>query len=213
MITRSLPPVYIALMNGLYDFFAAFEESNGQLWERQIGTLKNYGVNPGIARAGLQWLVEKDFLIKGTESTEEETWSYWELTPIGAEVIDDLVSKRNGSPASSASSPDHIPANLFMDLQELSAPVSEVGESLSEIASYVETNNEFELAADERAAVVTELRGLQSAIERGSIRTITLVNALRQNGVFQFLREKVPDKTIGALIGVVMGHIAKWLGW
>lgn len=213
MITHSLPPVYVALLNGLYDFFAASEESNGQLSEQQIGTLKNYGVNPGIARAGLQWLVEKDFLVRGIDSTGEETWSYWELTPIGAEVVDDLVSKRNGFPALSASSPDRIPANLFMDLRELSTPGGEIGESLSEIASYVETNNEFELAADERAAVVTELRGLQSAIERGSIRTITLVNALRQNGVFQFLKEKVPDKTIGALIGVVMGQIAKWLGW
>ena len=213
MIVHTLPPVYIALLTGLYDFFAAIEESNGQLFERQIGQIKNYGVNPGVARGGLQWLVDKDYLVKGTHITQEESLSYWEFSPIGVEVVADLASKRDRFLAVLASSPDRIPATSFMDLRDFSTSVSEVGESLSEIASYVETNNEFELPVDERASVVTELRGLQSTIERGSIRTITLANALQQNGIFQFLKEKVPDKTIGALIGVVMGHIAKWLGW
>lgn len=212
MIVHPIPPVYIALLTGLYDFFSASDGSNGRLLDSQIGMLKEHGVNPGIARAGLKWLVEKDFVQQGSDGDQYEIFYYWELTPIGAEVVDDLISKRENRVSSSINHSERIPINTFVDLKSCSDSADEVRETISKIAMYVETNNEFELPANERSAVVAELRGLQAAVEHKTVRAITLANALLQNGIFQFLKEKIPDKTVGALIGVVVGHIAKWLG-
>ncbi len=213
MMVHTIPPVYITLLIGLYDFFSASDQSNGRLLDSQIGMLKEHGVNPGIARAGLKWLIEKDFVQQGSDGDQYEIFYYWELTPIGAEVVDDLISKRENSVSSPIISSEHIPANTFVDLKSYFASVDEVRETISKIATYVETNNEFELPANERSAVAAELRGLKAAVGHESVRAITLANALLQKGIFQFLKEKIPDKTIGALIGVVVGHIAKWLGW
>ena len=212
-MVHTIPPVYITLLIGLYDFFSASDQSNGRLLDSQIGMLKEHGVNPGIARAGLKWLIEKDFVQQGSDGDQYEIFYYWELTPIGAEVVDDLISKRENSVSSPIISSEHIPANTFVDLKSYFASVDEVRETISKIATYVETNIEFELPANERSAVAAELRGLKAAVGHESVRAITLANALLQKGIFQFLKEKIPDKTIGALIGVVVGHIAKWLGW
>lgn len=213
MIVHPIPPVYITLLTGLYDFFSASDQSNGRLLDSQIGMLKEHGVNPGIARAGLKWLVEKDFVQQGSDGDQYETFCYWELTPIGAEIVDDLISKKNNLVSSPTNNSEKIFTEAFVDLKAQSESVSEVSESISTIVTYVETSNEFELPANERGAVATELRGLQASVERGSIRTVILVNALLQNGIFQFLKEKIPDKTVGALISAIVGHLAKWLGW
>ena len=213
MTTDSIPTVYATLLTGLYDFFTEFELSNGQLHEVDIKRLKNFCVNPGIARAGLHWLVEKDFLRQVHSGDPESFVVLWEFTPAGAEFTDVLVSKRNNISDPFAGSLDHVPAASFVDLEASFAPVSEVDEGISDIVRYVETNNEFQLPAEERDAVATELRSLQAAVQRGSIRTTVLANAIRQNGVFQFLKEKVPDKAVTALIGTIIGHIAKWLGF
>ena len=213
MIVHPIPPVYIKLLTGLYDFFSASDQSNGRLLDSQIGMLNEHGVNPGIARAGLKWLAEKDFVQQGSDGDQYEIFYYWELTPVGAEVIDDLISKRDNSVNSTVNNLEQIPTNAFVDLMSCSDSVDEVRENISKIVTYVETNNEFSLPTNERDAVAAELRGLQAAVENKSVRTITLANALLRNGVFQFLRERIPDKTVGALIGMVVSHVAKWLGW
>ena len=212
MSDPTIPKLYISLLVALHDFFEADEHGNGQLLQTQIGKLRNHGVNPGLARAGLDWLREKNLVYQGSEQHEDETWIFWAFTSLGAEIVHQVVDSAERQSSSLEAKLDLLDHDTFTDLRPLEPPVSEVTDNLTTLADYVSSNKKFDLPSEERAVALNELNVLQESLKGGIVRTATLVNAIKQNGVLNFLKEKIPDKTLNALIGVIVTHIAKWLG-
>lgn len=206
-----MPPIYRKLLIAVHDFFDATDQANGQLQENQIGNLRNHGINPGIARAGLQWLSDQSFLVKNEDSDQHSTWFFWEFTPKGAELVHDIISLLDDHEVSSVKTFDIAPNN-FLDLRPLKNSVDELSKALIQISYYIETNNELTLPSVERATVVIELRSLQTAVESGSVRSATLASYIAPSGILQFLKDKIPDKTIAALVTFAVNKIAHWLG-
>lgn len=213
MSDEPLPALYRTLLIAIYNYFEHSENANGQITEGQLRELRKYGANPGIARAGLQWLYDQDYLLKSTEGDQNETWSYWEFTHKGALAVDGLLSISERSDQANAIRLSSLDHDAVVDLSNNAASVEEVNANLEQIANYITTNNELEMESGDRAAVKVEIQNFQSAIKLQSVRTAVLVGAISNNGVLRFLKEKIPDKAVGALVSLVINSVAKWLGF
>jgi len=212
MPDEPIPRLYRSLLVSIYKYFEDEDTANGQITEGQLRYLKKYGANPGIARAGLQWLVEQEYLEKLKNTDQDESWLYWEFTHKGALTVDSLLSVEDISNEAAALRLNNTNADSIIDLSSDSTLVEKVNANLKQIAQYIATNNEFDMDASERAAVTAEINSFRTVLESKTIRAAVLINAIRTNGLLNFLREKIPDKAVGALVSVVISSIAKWLG-
>ena len=207
-----LSPIHMSLLIALYKEFDEATNTNGQFSEHDIVDLRRHNLNPGIARVALGGLVETGFLSKGVNSSTSEKWAYWEFTFKGAELVERLMLELGGTDDLLRKKSEEINGGDLTDLSNISEQVLEVKEQIKSVQRYIETNNELILTSEQRSAALLEVRGFQDLIDAKFARTAALANAITHNGIFKFLKEKVPDKIVGSLISTIISSIAKWLG-
>jgi hypothetical protein len=147
------------------------------------------------------------------DSNGFETW--WTLDPsVANEAFEmaeslGLIARYNSGIAPASDRFVHRDDNM----PEVVEAADDASRALDELATAVETANEFTVTSDDRLAVVREIRDFSDALRQPSIRASRLWGAIQSSSTLVWLKNEVASGTIRALATQAVVTILKLLGF
>lgn len=163
-----------------------------------------------LLRITLQSLIDHGLLSQRRDGDRER----FEIHSSFAKEAQEIYQNRSNESDSTKKEEVAIPASdRFVSINHNSEEFSEAKTALEELESRVNASNEFTASADERLAVVREIKGLRDLLDEKFIRVAAIVSATKNSGVLAWLSSHVADGAIKTLAENAVKYLLKLIGF
>jgi hypothetical protein len=109
--------------------------------------------------------------------------------------------------------PDIPASDRFIRSTDNQPDIDEAAEALAELATQVGGSNTLPLAREERDALLQEIRILSGMLQQRVVRLGQVQFAMGHDGVLNYLKNKLPDHAMGAVVSRAFDALGKAFSW
>ena len=203
------------------------EKNLSTLTDANLGVLRQNGYPPAILRGALNYLERREYIFEKTGKISQigilpglaqpdRQYVYWEIGPKGLDSWHSTRAQKRGGVEESVveKNNEEIPASdRFVSLNHNAPEYTEAREAFDSLANAVDGANDLFADANEKMAVLSEIRFLKENIEKPSVRIAQFWQAINRPGILAWLAEQTSSAIVRDGAVKLVSEIAKIFGF